>query len=133
MPFDLSQKVKAKKKLDVDDIKMFIKERLNKSCKFQIVSENNMSMEMKGRVKGSLLTGFKATFIIKTEGDEARINVSGSITPTRICWTLVLPVCIITFPIGPLICFIIAYVEEKKPKETLEGLLKVIDTEYSVI
>jgi hypothetical protein len=131
MPFDLSQKVKAEKELHADDIKMFIKERLKKSCRFNIVSENNMSMEMKGRVKGSLLTGFKATFTIKTVGDEARISVNGHETTTGIAWIL-LPGFIITC-VGILIPLILAIVEQNKPKETLEGILKAIDTEYSVL
>ena len=132
--FELSQKVKADQPLDAERIKEFIKERLSKSCKFKVTAEQSDSITIKGGVKESLftpVTKFQATFQVKVDGDKARISLDGGSGPNWIFWIFFL-VGLFT-GIFLLIGIGLFLVQRNKPKETCDGILKAVDTEFSSI
>ena len=130
--FELSKRIKADQELDVEKIKCFILERLSKSCKYEIVSASADSLSVKGGVKESLFTPvikFQASFEIKVEGDKARININGNSGPNWHFWIFFL-VGLFT-GIFLLVGIGLFLIQCNKPKETCEGILNAIDTEFS--
>lgn len=132
--FELSKRIKADKELDVKKIKDFIKAELSKACKFKVVSDSGDSLSITGSVKESLFTSvtkFQASFEIKVEGDKARINMNGNSGPNRIFWVFFL-VGLFT-GIFLLIGIGLFLLQRNRPKETCDGILNAIETEFSSI
>lgn len=135
MRFEISQKIKATKQIDVETIKSFIKEKLNKSCKYKTVSDSGNSMKVDGAVSENLftpMTRFAATFTIKTEGDKARLDIEGTPYPSLVFWIFIL---IGFFTWGSFLCIgiILFLIQMNKPRKALEDILKFLDTEYGVL
>ena len=133
--FELSKRIKADQGLDAERIKDFIKDRLSKSCEYKIVSDSGDVLSIKGAVKESLftpVTKFEASFDVKVEGDKARVNMSGNSAPNWIFWIFFL-VGLFTYGFFLLIGIGLFLIQRNKPKETCDGIINAIDTEFSSI
>jgi hypothetical protein len=132
--FELSQKVKGKEQLSADQIKEFIKKQLSKSCKFEVTSESPNALVIKGKVIESLfttVTDFQATFDIKVEGQNGRIIVNGESNANGVFWLFFLVgLCTGIFL---LIGIGLYLMQQVKPKEACDSILKAVDTEFSTI
>ena len=132
--FELSKRIKADQELDAEKIKDFIKDRLSKACKYKVVSDSGDVLSIKGGVKESLftpVTNFEASFDVKVEGNKARVNMSGKSGPNWIFWIFFL-VGLFT-GIFLLIGIGLFLIQRNKPKETCDGIINAIDTEFSSI
>ena len=132
--FDLGIKLKADKELSADVLKNFIKERLGKSCKYSVASENATSMELTGKVTESVfttVTKFDATISITVESNKARIGVTGKSSGNWVFW--VFSVIGLFTGVFLLIAIILHLLQRNKPKEVLEEILKAVEAEFGAI
>lgn len=130
---DLSAKFKTKG-TSVDEIKNFVKQRLNNYCKYKIVQANNTSLQITGKPSDSIwynMTKFAVTFDFKIEDNVVRINMLGTSSANWVFWFF--------FIIGLfngvtlLGAVIIYYFQRNKPKDALSGALKAIETEFGTL
>lgn len=133
--FDVSKKIKGDKEIDSDAIKYLIKDHLTKTCKLKTTPDAKEPFSIAGRVKETLLTPvvkFNALFSIKTEGDKARISVTGNSSAFWPFWVLIV-LGLLTGGVTSLVAFILYFVQRNKPKEMCESILNAIDTEFGTI
>lgn len=132
--FDLGIKLKADTNLSADALKNFIKDRLGKSCKYSVVSENTTSMELTGKVTESVftpMTKFDATISITVEDNKARIGVTGKSSVNWVFWVFI--VIGLFTGVFLLIAVILHLLQRNKPKEVLDGILKAVEAEFGAI
>lgn len=129
--FELSKKIRTTQPLDAQAVKDFMRQKLGNSCKFESTGETNQTLSVKGRVKETLftpMTGFTSTIEVKTDADSARVSIHGKSSPNLIFW--------IFFVIGLftgvflLIGVALFLLQRNKPKETCDGILNALETEY---
>jgi uncharacterized membrane-anchored protein len=98
------------------------------------VSDSGNVLSIKGGVKESLftpVTKFEASFDVKVEGDKARVNMSGNSGPN---WIFCIFFLVGLFTgIFLLIGIGLFLIQRNKPKETCDGIINLIDTEFSSI
>ena len=141
--FEKSLKFKAKDSLSVDVLKDFIKEQLNKTCKYQVISEEGKTLSVKGGVKESFftpVTTFQASFDSVVEGDVVRMTMNGNSKPNWIFVTMFVLGIVGTFI--PNLEFLVVVLfgsiglflfQRNHPQRTCEEVLNAIDTEFSVL
>ena len=136
MSFELSRKFKVDQDVNGTALTDFIKDRLTKSCKYKVASESpehsHRSLLVKGYVKETVLTSvtkFDITFDIKMKNNEVRVLVSGNSGPDWVFWMFFL-VGLFT-GIFILIGIGLYLLQRNRPKDTCEGILNAMVTEYS--
>jgi hypothetical protein len=130
--FDLSRKIKFEKQVDAQAIKELIMQHLSKTCVFEVVSDRDESFSVAGRVKETLFTPvvkYTASFLIKIEGDKARINVNGSSSPFWGFW-VVFALGFVTAGVCTAIAIGLFVIQKNRPRDTCESILNAIETEF---
>ncbi|MCE7792382.1 hypothetical protein K8O68_08120 [Salipaludibacillus sp. CUR1] len=74
--FEVIKKFKSEEELTVNQIKEEIKSSLGKSLKYDVVSDQGNSLEVKGVEKGAPYK-FNATFDIQINGNKAKVTGTG--------------------------------------------------------
>lgn len=129
--FEVSRRIQSDRAMDSHAVRDFIKEKLGNTSKFTVSSETNTNMVLEGRVKESVftpMTKFEANVEVRVENDKARISIRGKSSPNWVFWIFFL-VGLFT-GIFLLIALVLFFVQRNKPKETFEGILGALETEF---
>lgn len=140
--FELSQVIKSEKELSASRIVEFVKQRLENSCKYQVLSETADALEIQGRVRERFFTPvcrFTARFATQVAGDKAKILVSIDTRPNLIMYAIIafallFMLTVILLPVGVLmigVAIVLWVTQKARPQRTIEDILRVANTEFS--
>ena len=130
----LSKTLNLSRKVDTESIIEFLKQELNKSCKYKVKSETEDQLVLAGNVKEKwirVFAKFDATIEIRVEGEKARISVHGATSPNWVFWLFA--VVFAPSVVMPLIAIALYWYQREKPAVTFALIMAALDTEIGAL
>lgn len=129
---DESYKIRIKKPIGLEEVKRFIREKLDAVCIYKVDSEEANSLNISGKVKENVftyMTKFSARFALKMEDDVLKVNVGGNSTANWVFWVFII-IGLFT-GIFIVIAIVLYLMQRNKPAETINKIMKAVENEYS--
>lgn len=133
--FEISKRIQTNTEIKSETIRAFIKERLSKSSKYEIISESDDLLVIEGRIKETVLTPvvkFRASFEIKSDNNKTRLYIDISSGITWVFWVM-FALGILSYGVLLVVTFGLFFTQTNKPQKTIGRALEAVETEFGAM
>ena len=132
--YEFSKRIKTNGNVTPQAIMEFIKYRLEKTSKFEVISENEKDLVVEGKVKERVLTPvvkFKAVIEIQVEENAAKLYIDVTSGVYWVFWILFV-LGFASYGVFLVIAFSLYFIQAVKPGKVLSRVLEAVETEFSI-